>query len=124
MQAVQDDVPNDLPRLPSLEEDRVRHALELRFQANKIYTHINSLLGAQPPGVTYTCALHMSASLCPQLVTVALNPYKILPLYDKTNLEAYNQYGVSSVCAALPIHQQMQTRAHEAVYAAQRHGHR
>ena len=63
MQPVEDDVPNDLSRLPSLEEDRVRHALELRFQANKIYTHINSLLGAQPPGVTYTCALHIMSAI-------------------------------------------------------------
>ena len=61
MQPVEDDVPNDLSRLPSLEEDRVRHALELRFQANKIYTHINSLLGAQrTTQAAAPCALHLT----------------------------------------------------------------
>jgi myosin heavy subunit len=40
-------VPDDLSRLPSLEEERVRDALRQRFEANQIYTHINSLLGVQ-----------------------------------------------------------------------------
>ena len=46
LQAVAGDVPDDLSRLPSLEEDRVRDALRKRFEGNAIYTHINSLLGA------------------------------------------------------------------------------
>ena len=48
LQAVQGDVPDDLSRLPSLEEERVRNALQKRFEVNQIYTHINSLLGARP----------------------------------------------------------------------------
>ena len=48
LQAVYGDVPDDLSRLPSLEEDRVRDALRVRFENNQIYTHINSLLGARP----------------------------------------------------------------------------
>ena len=71
LQKVSGEVPDDLSRLPSLEEDRVRDALKQRFDSNQIYTHINSLL-------------------------VAMNPYKKLPLYDQASLEAYNQYGVSS----------------------------
>ena len=47
LQAVQGDVPDDLSRLPSLEEERVRNALQKRFERNQIYTHINSLLGAR-----------------------------------------------------------------------------
>ena len=44
---VPSDVPDDLSRLPSLEEDRVRAALEKRFMDNKIYTNINALLGTR-----------------------------------------------------------------------------
>jgi hypothetical protein len=43
------DVPDDLSRLPSLEEDKVRYALQQRFGENKIYTNINALLGAPRP---------------------------------------------------------------------------
>jgi myosin heavy subunit len=71
LQAVYGSVPDDLSRLPSLEEDRVRDALKQRFEAEQIYTHINALL-------------------------VAMNPYKMLPIYDQKALEAYNQYGVAS----------------------------
>ena len=71
LQAVSGDVPDDLSRLPSLEEDRVRDALKKRFDGNTIYTHINSLL-------------------------VAMNPYRMLPLYGQESLEKYNQYGISS----------------------------
>ena len=68
---VPSDVPDDLSRLPSLEEDRVRKALEKRFEKNQIYTNINALL-------------------------VALNPYQMLPLYGQDMLEAYNKYGSAS----------------------------
>ena len=64
-------VPDDLSRLSSLEEDKVRFALSQRFDANKIYTHINALL-------------------------VAINPYQMLPIYGQESLEAYNTYGQSS----------------------------
>ena len=62
------DVPDDLSRLSSLEEDNVRYALSQRFDQSRIYTHINSLL-------------------------VAINPYQLLPLYGQDALKAYNTYG-------------------------------
>ena len=49
----------------------MRFALSQRFDANKIYTHINALL-------------------------VAINPYQMLPIYGQESLEAYNTYGQSS----------------------------
>ena len=55
LQAVYGSVPDDLSRLPSLEEDRVRDALKQRFEAEQIYTHINALLG-QP----HSLPLHRS----------------------------------------------------------------
>ena len=61
-------VPDDLSRLPSLEEEKVRFALQKRFEDNKIHTHINALL-------------------------VVINPYQMLPIYDQSALEAYNTYG-------------------------------
>ena len=64
-------VPDDLSRLSSLEEEKVRYALSQRFDQKKIYTHINALL-------------------------VAINPYQMLPIYGQDSLEAYNKYGQSS----------------------------
>ena len=52
--AVPSDVPDDLSRLPSLEEDRVRAALEKRFMDNKIYTNINALLGTRAAAAVHT----------------------------------------------------------------------
>ena len=63
--------PDDLSQLLSLDEDSVRDALRGRFEKEKIYTHINSLL-------------------------VAVNPYKLLPIYGDDALEAYAQYGKAS----------------------------
>lgn len=63
-----ENVPDDLSRLPSLEEDKVQFALSQRFDQHKIYTHINALL-------------------------VAINPYQLLPIYAQDTLEAYNKYG-------------------------------
>ena len=109
LQDVKGDVPDDLSRLPSLEEDRVRGALNARFEANRIYTHINALLGAPPPPPSPSTSriLFFSRLIAPlrgdsqcsrlsHVVAVAMNPYKMLPLYDQKNLEAYNQYGVES----------------------------
>ena len=63
-----EDVPDDLSRLSSLEEDKVRHALAKRFEKNQIYTHINALL-------------------------VAINPYVMLPIYEQDSLEVRAQRG-------------------------------
>ena len=65
------DAPDDLSRLLSLEEHSVRAALRSRFDKSKIYTHINNLL-------------------------VAMNPYRLLPLYAETMLDSYSQYGQAS----------------------------
>ena len=61
LQAVQGDVPDDLSRLPSLEEERVRNALQKRFERNQIYTHINSLLGARRLCFCQQCATKRAA---------------------------------------------------------------
>mmetsp|Transcript_42752 Transcript_42752/g.125468 ORF Transcript_42752/g.125468 Transcript_42752/m.125468 type:complete len:1353 (-) Transcript_42752:1502-5560(-) len=63
--------PDDLSRLSSLEEESVRLALRSRFEKAKIYTHINNLL-------------------------VALNPYRLLPLYGEQMLQSYSEYGQES----------------------------
>ena len=67
----EDDLPDDLSRLRSLEESAVRGALRSRFDRSKIYTHINSLL-------------------------VAMNPYRLLPLYAEPMLDSYSRYGQAS----------------------------
>ena len=94
LQSVVGSVPDDLSRLPSLEEDRVRDALRKRFEGNSIYTHINSLLGTLATSVLLQGLSLIQTSLFHH--AVAMNPYKKLPLYDQANLEAYNQYGVTS----------------------------
>ena len=63
--------PDDLSQLLSLDEESVRSALKGRFEKTKIYTHINNLL-------------------------VAVNPYRMLPLYGDDMLDAYAQYGKQS----------------------------
>ena len=68
-------VPDDLSRLPSLEEDRVRDALKQRFEAEQIYTHINALLGqphslplhrflAHTAAIFFKRARHTFSTLC------------------------------------------------------------
>ena len=64
LQAVSGDVPDDLSRLPSLEEDRVRDALKQRFDANAIYTHINSLLVLRAPRRVRSCVVARVARAC------------------------------------------------------------
>ena len=60
--------PDDLSQLLSLDEDSVRDALHARYDKQKIYTYINTLL-------------------------VAMNPYQLLPIYGEDMLAKYTEYG-------------------------------
>ena len=66
------DAPDDLASLPSLDNASVMNGVQKRFEQDKIYTRINTLL-------------------------IAVNPYSRLPIYGEENMRAHSAAALGTI---------------------------